>query len=132
MKQHFLLFTLLALVSCAEKKPQKPAGLVAPGKLTSILADIHIAESRVEEMRVHPDTAKVVFNRLQKEIFQKQGVTETEFNKTYNYYQDHVAELDKVYEALVDTLGMREVRLNSKAGGAPTPAPEPKPDSLIP
>ena len=132
MKTHFLLFTLLALVGCAEKKPQKPADLLAPGKLTSILADIHIAESRVEEMRVHPDTAKVVFTRLQKEIYQKQGVTEKEFNKTYDYYLNHVAELDKIYEALIDTLGMREVRMNSKDGGATMPAPEPIPDSMIP
>lgn len=98
-----------------------------------MLADIHIAESRVEEMRLHPDTAKVIFRRLQQEVFKKQGVTEKQFNKTYDYYLNHVAELDKIYEALVDTLGMREVHFNTANPNAPqTPVPEQKPDSLIP
>ena len=113
MKKLFLAFCSVALLGCGEEKVKLPAGLLPPAKITSILADIHIAESRVELMRVSPDTADVVFRRLQKEIFKKHKVSEAEFNKTYDYYIDNIAALDKVYEGLIDTLTMREVRLTS-------------------
>ena len=114
MKKLFLAFCSVALLGCSEEKAKLPADLLPPAKITSILADIHIAESRVELMRVSPDTANVVFKRLQKDIFKKHKVSEAEFTKTYNYYLDNIGALDKVYEGLVDTLTMREVRLTSE------------------
>lgn len=111
MKKLFLAFSLLGLLSCAEdEKPEIPADLLPAARLSSILADIHIAESRVEQMRLSPDTASVVYKRLQTDIFKKHHVTEAEFSRTYDFYLDHINELDKVYEGLVDTLGMREIK----------------------
>ena len=111
MKKLFLAFSLFGLLSCSEEKqPKAPADLLPPAKLTSILADIHIAESRVELMRVSPDTANVIFKRLQEEIFQKHQVNQAEFTKTYDYYLNNINALDKIYEGLVDTLGMREIQ----------------------
>ena len=114
VKKLFLAFCFVGLLGCGDKKAKLPAGLLPPDKITSILADIHIAESRVELMHVSPDTANVVFRRLELDIFKKHKVSEPEFTKTYNYYLEHIGALDKVYEGLVDTLTMREVRLTSE------------------
>lgn len=114
MKKLFLPIIAVALLGCSEEKAKLPAGLLPPAKITSILADIHIAESRVELMHVSPDTAEAAFNQLQAEIFKKHHVSEAEFTKTYKYYLDNINALDKVYEGLVDTLTMREVKLSSK------------------
>ena len=119
-----MIFSLIGLFSCAEEKKKLPAGLLPPAKLTSILADIHIAEAQVENMRLSPDTAKVVFDRLQADVLKKYGVPEKQFTKTYTYYLNHLNDLDKIYEGLVDTLTMREVQLSSKGGSAGA-----KPDS---
>ena len=118
-----MIFSLVSLFSCAEEKKKLPAGLLPPAKLTSILADIHIAEAQVENMGLTPDTAKVAFNRLQKEVLKKHGVSKKNFDKTYSYYLNNLNQLDKIYEALVDTLGMREVQFTSKNGKT---APQPK------
>jgi len=114
VKKLFLAFSLIGLLSCGdEEKVKVPKDLLPPAKLTSILADIHLAESRVELMRVSPDTATVVFKRLQAEIFKKQNVSEKDFLKTYDFYLNNIKELDKIYERLVDTLGMREIKVSS-------------------
>ncbi len=116
MKKLFLAFSLIWLLGCGKEKEEAPADLLPQGKLTSILADIHIAESRVEMMRISPDSAQVVFKRLQKEILNKHKVTDSQFLKTYTYYLNHVQALDKMYEGLVDSLGMREINMETKSG----------------
>jgi hypothetical protein len=111
VKKLFLAFSLTGLLlGCAEEKEKVPAGLLPEAKLISILADIHIAESRVELSRYSPDTSGVIFKQLQQEIYKKHHVSEAQFNKTYNYYLEHITALDKIYERLVDTLGMREIK----------------------
>lgn len=114
MKKFFLIISLSGFLSCSDKTEEKPADLLPPEKLTSILADIHLAETRVEKMGLQPDTAKVIFKRLQKEALLKHEVSEEEFQKSYAYYQEHLVQLDKIYEALIDTLGMREIKLTTK------------------
>ncbi|MBK0404700.1 DUF4296 domain-containing protein [Adhaeribacter sp. BT258] len=124
-----MIFSLFGLFSCAEEKKKLPAGLLPPAKLTSILADIHIAEAQVENMRLSPDTAKVVFNRLQAEVLKKYGVPEKQFDKTYTYYLNNLNDLDKIYESLIDTLTMREVQFTSKGGNTGMKPDSAKPDS---
>ncbi|MFC5270363.1 DUF4296 domain-containing protein [Adhaeribacter terreus] len=127
-----MIFSLVGLFSCAEEKKKLPAGLLPPAKLTSILADIHIAEAQVEEMRLSPDTAKVMFNRLQADVLKKYGVSEKQFTKTYTYYLNNLKDLDKIYEGLIDTLAMREVQMSSKSGdaGADSAKTKKMPDTL--
>ena len=118
MKKKLLSLSLLGLLSCAQdKKPEVPPGLIPPDKLTTILADIHIAEAQLETIHLGVDTAKVVFNRMQEDIFKKRGVTRKEFDKTYDYYLNkNLSALDQIYEGLVDTLGMREVKISAQTG----------------
>ena len=131
MKKLFLAFSLIGLLSCGDEENVKvPKDLLPPAKLTSILADIHLAESRVEQMRVSPDTANVVFKRLQTEIFNKHKVSEKEFSKTYDFYLNHISELDKIYEGLVDTLGMREIKISSTSPADTTGSSESKKEKM--
>ena len=124
MKKKLLSLSLLGLLSCAsDKKPEVPAGLLPPEKLTSILADIHIAEAQLETIHLGVDTAKVVFEQMQLDILKKRGVSKKEFDKTYDYYLNkNLSALDKIYEGLVDTLGMREVKFSSQRSVPAPPA----------
>ena len=132
MKKKLLSLSLLGLLSCAsDNKPEIPPGLIPPEKLTSILADIHVAEAQLETVHLGVDTAKIVFNRMQEDIFKKRGVSKKDFDKTYDYYLNkNLSALDQIYEGLVDTLGMREVKFGSQPGSAPAPAIEPDVNKL--
>jgi len=122
VKNLFCLLFCLILFSCESQQPERPDHLIPEKEFVSILADIHTAEAQIESTIAYPDTALMVFNHLQEEIWKKHGVTKYQFRETYNYYTTHVPEMDKLYEIVTDTLLARE------AGYAKKPKPQPVPD----
>jgi hypothetical protein len=101
------------MFACNKKQAKAPANLIPKDKMVQILADVHIAEAQVESQIIYPDTAIMAFNYKEKEIFRKHGVTEQKFRKTYQYYKDNLKEMDALYEVIVDTLSLRETKLNT-------------------
>ncbi|CAM3597072.1 DUF4296 domain-containing protein [Pontibacter korlensis] len=90
--------------------------------MVSILADIHTIEALIETKVVYPDTALMIFNQEQQEIFEKYDVTQQQFKDSYNYYLKNLAEMDALYETVVDTLSMRETKAQIKSGSNPEQA----------
>ncbi len=83
-----------------------------------ILADVHTAEARVERALTYPDTALMTFNHYQKEILNQHEVSEEQFRSTYRYYLENIAEMDRLYEVIIDTLSIRESRAQVRADSA--------------
>ena len=95
--------------------------------MVQILADVHIAEARIETRVLYPDTALMVFNKEEKRILEAHGVKEEDFRKTYQFYLNNLPQMDKLYEMILDTLSVREAKVRAKDGQPATPAP-PKPE----
>ena len=64
--------------------------------MVQILADVHIAESRIETHVLYPDTALMVFNKEQQQILAQHGVTQEDFRRTYRYYLSNLTQMDKL------------------------------------
>ena len=110
MKRFFLAILFLILTqACTSPVEPAPADVLSPRKMTGIMVDIHVAESRIETMGLVSDTAAVYFKNMQDEIFKKHQITEQQFYKSYDYYLHNVSELDKIYEKVVDSLSVTEV-----------------------
>ncbi|GAB3538958.1 hypothetical protein GCM10027443_34880 [Pontibacter brevis] len=90
--------------------------MIPQPKMVRILADIHTVEAVIEQHIAYPDTALMVFNKQQAEILEKHGVQQEDFKATYQYYLNHVAEMDKLYEIVVDTLSVRESKIKAEQG----------------
>ncbi|MBC5773185.1 DUF4296 domain-containing protein [Pontibacter sp. KCTC 32443] len=88
--------------------------MIPQGKMVQILADVHTMESLIESNIPYPDTAVMVYNKQQKLILQKYGVTKERFHRTYEYYGKNLAEMDRLYEIILDTLTAREAKLSAK------------------
>lgn len=108
MKKHFYILFCFALLGCQNQKAQEQQNLIPESKMVRILADLHLAEAQVESTVAYPDTALMAFGKLQKEIWEKHGITEEEFRETYNYYTLNIKEMDRLYEIITDTLIARE------------------------
>ena len=104
----------LAFGCSEEKEETKPANLLSDKQLTSILIDMHIAEARVEANGFSADTAMAVYNNLKQDIYKKHNITEAHFQESYDYYLTNLSKLDKIYETVIDSLSMREVKASSK------------------
>ncbi len=114
MKRLFYILFCLALLGCNEQdNVSRPDGLVPESKMAQILADVHVMESLIEAHVNYPDTAAMVYNREHKLILEKYDVDSEDFYKSYEYYSDNLPAMDKLYEAVLDTLTSREVRLET-------------------
>ncbi|AKD05797.1 hypothetical protein PKOR_17670 [Pontibacter korlensis] len=110
------------MLGCQSENGQKPSNRIPKDKMVSILADIHTIEALIETKVVYPDTALMIFNQEQQEIFEKYDVTQQQFKDSYNYYLKNLAEMDALYETVVDTLSMRETKAQIKSGSNPEQA----------
>ncbi|MEJ8801891.1 DUF4296 domain-containing protein [Pontibacter sp. H249] len=113
MKRLFYILFCFSLLACGNNEDKTPANLLPQEKMVQVLTDIHIAEAQIESKIVYPDTALMVFNHQEKEIFKKHGITEQEFRDTYNYYKENLKQMDKLYEIIVDTLSLRETKMRA-------------------
>ena len=110
------------LSACGPSEGPQPAHLLSKTQMATILADIHLAESYADNTFPSRDTARMAFNILQKKIFAKHNVADTVFRDSYDYYLYHLQDMDQIYEAVIDTLNLRELKVRAEEGvDAPNP-----------
>ena len=114
---------LLALPSCQRpEEPPRPADLLPKEKIVQLVVDLQVLEARVENSRLSADSSRALYLVNQKEIFWKNEVTDSAFQRSYRYYSIHGKDLDEIYGAAIDTLGRRELKLApAPAGTVPPP-----------
>lgn len=97
--------TLLSLFIGCAPVDEKPDNLIPADKMANVLAEIHIAESKVSRLNIRStDSANVVYKRLERGIFKKFAVDTSAYNKSYAYYSSHPAELEALYQQVVAKL----------------------------
>lgn len=78
------------------------------------MVDIHLTEARLENAGLSADSTDAVYRKMQKDIFTRHRVKETNFNSSYQYYLRNLPEFDKIYEKVIDSLSVRETLFNAK------------------
>lgn len=103
--------TLLLLFTGSCRQPEdttttsKPDNLVAPERMAQILAEVHITEARVSRMGLRSsDSSAIVYKRLEQNIYKKYQVDTAAYAKSYTYYSTHPAELEAIYNEVVEKL----------------------------
>lgn len=82
--------------------------------MVPLLADLHVAEARAQHSARAPDTIQALYQQQEKTIYWKRGIEPERFDRSFQYYAGHPAELEAIYATLTDTLAMREVRLRAQ------------------
>lgn len=76
--------------------------------MTSILIDVHILESKVNDLKLPFDSSRLLYNTLEQDLFIKHGVSEEKYKLSYQFYVMNVDLLDEVYATVVDSLNFME------------------------
>lgn len=105
MRRRIIAWTL-CLAGCSTVE-ERPADLLPRDKFTQVLLEGQLIEARVNHEQVIDKSTDVPALRYYAEMFQKQGVTEEQFKKTYQWYVDHPAELKDVYNEVLTGLQKR-------------------------
>lgn len=95
------------LAACGEEKAQLPSLLPAE-KMVQVLIDMHLAESQVSSLVSTQDSAYFLNKAFEKKVFEKHHIDSTAYYRSYAYYLDNVAEFERIYGIVVDSLVYRE------------------------
>jgi hypothetical protein len=104
---YILLLTLA--ISCQEKE-KETKGVLTQTELSAFLIEMYLAEARIDNISIQKDSAIKLFLPYEEKLMKKFNLTDSTLKKTYQYYIDHPKEMEIVYDAVIDTLNLREQR----------------------
>ncbi len=121
MQKAILVFLFFVSVCCS--KPKRPDDVLTQPQLAALLIDVYLAEARTDNLRVNnmnlvKDSSIRYFLPFEEKLLKSHGLSDSTLKITYTYYLSHPKELEAVYDAIIDTLTLREKRAIN--------APEPK------
>ncbi|SEA60528.1 DUF4296 domain-containing protein [Pedobacter hartonius] len=93
-----LVFILIG--GCGRKIPED---IIQPKVIRLVLYDMHIADGYISTIPV-PDSAKKVGSSYYKAIYKKYGIDSVIYNRSMNYYYDHVDDIGGIYADVTASL----------------------------
>jgi hypothetical protein len=108
------LMAISLLIQSCNDKEQKPAGILSHDQMVNVLAEIYIAEEKVNKLNIPRDSSELIFRLLEGKVFEKTGVSDSVFAASLDYYVDRPQEIELIYSALVDSLQLKEQRASSR------------------
>jgi hypothetical protein len=106
---HSLLLLLMLSTSCREKE-KETKGILTKTELSAFLIEMYLAEARIDNLSIVKDSAIKLFLPYEEKLMKKFNLADSTLKKTYQYYIDHPKEMEMVYDAVIDTLNLREQR----------------------
>lgn len=77
--------------------------------MVQVLVEIHMLESRLAEISVEPrDSTQAVYEHYEGLLFEDMGISQEQYEISFNYYIDHSNEFEKIYNTVVDSLSARD------------------------
>lgn len=107
------LVLLLAVLVFSCGKPKAPQNLLPEDKVVNVLSDLYVVEQKVNGLGLKRDTSEQIFAKLKDKVFEKNGITDSSFRVSLDYYVDHSSAIESIYSQLVDSLNLREQRILS-------------------
>jgi len=113
VKKVFL--ALLIICACTETKQEPPENLLSEAQMVAFLIDTHMLEGQRQAARVSKDTTAHIYREFEVELYEKHQIDSQQFIDSYHYYLANVEQLSDIYDAVIDSLSLREkVLINQK------------------
>ncbi|MBY0434839.1 MAG: DUF4296 domain-containing protein [Cyclobacteriaceae bacterium] len=104
-----MIFLLSLLLSC--KTDDLPEGVLSKPEMVNWMIKIYLAEARTTLLPIGRDSAYKLFVPAQDSLKKLAGVQDSVLKKSYQYYLENPKELESIYDAVIDSLSLREQRL---------------------
>jgi hypothetical protein len=111
-----LVMSFASFMSCGTPEVKRPEYILSQEEMVKALAEVYIAEQKVNRLSLSGDSGTVVFGTMEKKVFENLNVPDSVFRASFDYYMDHPKEMEMIYAVLIDSLQLREQRV-------PAPAP---------
>ena len=105
----FCFFIVGFLASCAEKEVNIPEDVLKQKEMTSILTDVHIAQTSISNA-IRTDSIVHTMTDYLNYILEKHHTTKKNFQISLKFYSNHPEMLQQVYDSVITGLSKIEVR----------------------
>ncbi|MBL7847157.1 MAG: DUF4296 domain-containing protein [Cyclobacteriaceae bacterium] len=102
----WFLLVLAGMASCKKEKEERPP--LSRDEMAGLMMEIYLGEARMSITPVSKDSAYRLFIPYQDSVLRHRGVADSTLRKAYDYYLRHPDELEKIYDAIIDSLSLRE------------------------
>ncbi|WKN44494.1 DUF4296 domain-containing protein [Tunicatimonas pelagia] len=86
---------------------ESPVDLLDKSTMASILIDLHLAEAKMSYTGSrNADSIEIIYRNYEYSVFKDHNVTDSIYFRSYEYYLDHMAEMEQIYSAVVDSLSV--------------------------
>lgn len=110
MTKYLGMFTVSLLVACVGREA-KPAAVLPKEKLTALIIEMYLAEAKMDATSLPRDSTIKFFIPREKQILTKLDISDSTLKATYEYYVQHPKEFEEVYDAVIDSLNLREQQI---------------------
>ena len=104
----FVVFIFL-MVSCGSEKI--PEGILTEQQMVKVLTEIYTAEEKAGHIGIICDSVVKIFPQFEARVFEKEGLSDSVFRMSMEYYKANPKKLENIYAALVDSLSLRAQRM---------------------
>jgi hypothetical protein len=105
----FIFFCCATLLFSCEKE-ELPGEILTPEQMVASLTELYVMEAKVSNIPVNRDSILQIADYLETRTFDKLGIPDSVFKKSYSYYLDRPKEMENIYTVLIDSLNLREQR----------------------
>jgi len=112
IKYGLLPVLALGLVQCSDDK--KPKGILDQKEMVSLMIDVYLAEAKISIAGISRDSAYRLLDPQEDSTLAKRGLNDSVLMANYNYYLQDPKELEKILDAVIDTLNLREQRMSNQ------------------
>lgn len=91
-----------------------PKDIIQPAQMEKVLFDVHIADGYISSLTLQ-DTAKIVASSYYNGIYKKFNIDSAAFNKSMNYYYNHIDLLDKMYINIQKSIEIEKAKADKLA-----------------
>ncbi len=102
------MILVFGLGACRNDK--QPEGVLSKEQLSALFVEFYLAEARIGNTTVVRDSALQLFLPFEESFLREKGVSDSVLRKTYTYYFSNPTQLEQIYDAVIDTLSLREQR----------------------
>jgi hypothetical protein len=104
------VIVVCCLLGC--KKEERSASVLSEGQMVHAIIELYLAEERAEALGIQYDSVRKIFPQFESRVFNKLGITDSVFKRSFEYYIEHPKKLDVIYTAVVDSLSLRAQALS--------------------
>jgi len=105
MKGFGLLMAICIFMwSCESEEQVVPDNLLSENQMVGILVDVHLAESKLNEVKGDISDRVVLFNSYASSIYEQHGTDSVQYISSHNYYMQNLEVMKIIYQRVSDSL----------------------------